>query len=114
MVLSLPAKMIALFFKLTVNMRLFRLYRDAKAPAGLRNVKAIQKGALTRKLYVRYVMELSTSKTQNASAEPVVVICKDCNASSPIESLIGVDPLHVQCPHCLFVFFLDRLARGRS
>jgi hypothetical protein len=75
---------------------------------------AIQKGALVRKSYVPYVMELSTTETHNAPAEPVVVVCKDCNASSPIKSLIGIDALHVQCPHCLFVFFLDSSARGRS
>jgi hypothetical protein len=69
---------------------------------------------MVRKLYVTYAMELPATKTQNASAEPMVVVCKDCNAATPIESLIGVDPLHVQCPHCLFVFFLDSSARGRS
>ena len=26
---------------------------------------------------------------------------------SPVESLITVDALHVQCPLCLYVFFMD-------
>jgi len=103
----------ALFIKLTLNVRLFRLTATAKAPDGLRTVKAIQKGALLRKLYVPYAM-VPTTETQNAPAEPPAVVCKDCNASSTIESLISVDPLHVQCPHCLFVFFLESSARGRS
>ena len=36
-----------------------------------------------------------------------MVLCRDCKSLSQVESFIRVDPLHVQCPLCLYVFFMD-------
>jgi hypothetical protein len=46
---------------------------------------------------------------RNEVAEEPIVFCKDCKAPSPVESLIPVDALHMQCPQCLYVFFVDGL-----
>jgi hypothetical protein len=39
------------------------------------------------------------------------LICRDCRSRFPIKSFIPVDPLHVQCPFCLYVFFLETSLR---
>ncbi len=36
------------------------------------------------------------------------VVCRECKTQSAFDMLIDVDPIHVQCPSCLFVFFLDK------
>jgi hypothetical protein len=38
--------------------------------------------------------------------EASMFVCRDCKLASPVKSLIPVDPLHMQCPQCLYVFFL--------
>ena len=43
----------------------------------------------------------------NRAAEAPAVVCKDCKSPLALDLLIPVDALHVQCPHCLFVFFLE-------
>jgi len=48
-----------------------------------------------------------TNDLHEAEDAPTVV-CRDCKSPSPIESLIPVDALHVQCPLCLYVFFNGR------
>jgi hypothetical protein len=39
------------------------------------------------------------------------VLCNDCKVATPVESLVTVDTLHVQCPRCLYVFFMDEAQR---
>jgi hypothetical protein len=51
----------------------------------------------------------SFTNDRNDEAEAPTVFCKDCKAASPVELLIRVDALHVQCPQCLYVFYLDEL-----
>lgn len=55
------------------------------------------------------VAQLQESRTNapHEAPERQTVVCKDCKSASPIDSFIEVDALHVQCPRCLFVFFLD-------
>jgi Zn finger protein HypA/HybF involved in hydrogenase expression len=55
---------------------------------------------------VSQLQESLTNAADEALERPTIV-CKDCKSPSPIDSLIEVDALHVQCPQCLFVFFLD-------
>jgi hypothetical protein len=55
---------------------------------------------------VSQLQELLTNAPDKAPKRPTVV-CRDCKSVSPIDTLIEVDALHVQCPLCLFVFFLD-------
>jgi hypothetical protein len=45
------------------------------------------------------------------AADAPTVVCRDCKSPSPIESLITVDALHVQCPLCLYVFFNGRIGK---
>jgi hypothetical protein len=51
----------------------------------------------------------SLTNDRNDAAEAPILFCRDCKAPSPVESLIPVDALHVQCPQCLYVFFADGL-----
>jgi hypothetical protein len=51
------------------------------------------------------------SDTREGEAENSTVICKDCKMASPIESLVTVDALHMQCPLCLYVFFMEEAQR---
>jgi hypothetical protein len=44
-------------------------------------------------------------------AEGSTVLCNDCKIASPVDSLVTVDTLHVQCPQCLYVFFMDEAQR---
>lgn len=53
----------------------------------------------------------SLSNSRNDEAEDFTVLCKDCKNASAVESLIVVDALHVQCPLCLYVFYLDEAQR---
>ena len=53
----------------------------------------------------------SLSNDRNDAAEAPNVLCKDCKAPSPVEALIPVDALHVQCPLCLYVFFMNEAER---
>jgi hypothetical protein len=48
---------------------------------------------------------LTNSRDEEADAS--TVLCKDCRIASPVESFVTVDALHVQCPLCLYVFFMD-------
>jgi hypothetical protein len=57
-----------------------------------------------RTTYVQ--LQESSTHAKKASKLPTVV-CRDCKSPSPIDALIEVDALHVQCPHCLFIFFWD-------
>jgi DNA-directed RNA polymerase subunit RPC12/RpoP len=50
-------------------------------------------------------LQESPSNAPNDAAEPSTIVCKDCKSSVPVESLIPVDALHMQCPRCLYVFF---------
>ena len=47
------------------------------------------------------------SNRRDEEAEASAVLCKDCRIASPVESFVSVDALHVQCPLCLYVFFMD-------
>lgn len=69
----------------------------------LRHPKAVG----MRTTYVSRLQESPTKSSDEAPERPIVV-CRDCRSPSPIEALIEVDTLHVQCPLCLFVFFLNR------
>jgi uncharacterized CHY-type Zn-finger protein len=51
------------------------------------------------------------SNSREKEAEASAVLCKDCKAAMTVESLITVDALHVQCPQCLYVFFMDEAQR---
>ncbi len=51
------------------------------------------------------------SNRRDDEAEASTVLCKDCRIASPVESLVSVDALHVQCPLCLYVFFMDGAQR---
>jgi hypothetical protein len=59
------------------------------------------------------IQETLTSDRNFADEAPTVV-CNDCHAATPADSLIRVDPLHVQCPRCLYVFFLDVSVKKRE
>lgn len=65
---------------------------------------------LVRTTYVAQIQEfLNLMDDRNDLAEATIV-CRDCKSASPVESLILVDTLHVQCPLCLYVF-MDPSAR---
>jgi hypothetical protein len=68
----------------------------------------IQRSRLVRTTFVPQFRETLTND-RNEAAEAPIVFCKDCKAPSPVESLIPVDALHMQCPQCLYVFFVDGL-----
>jgi hypothetical protein len=48
----------------------------------------------------------------NEEAEASTVLCNDCKRVSAAESFITVDDLHMQCPLCLYVFFMDAAQRS--
>lgn len=66
----------------------------------------IQRSKWTRTTSVPPTQE-SLSHGRNEEPGASTVLCKDCGSASTVESLITVDALHVQCPLCLFVFFMD-------
>jgi hypothetical protein len=70
----------------------------------------IQKSEPVRTTSVPATQELLTQGREQ-EGEASTVLCKDCNCMSPIHSLIAVDALHVQCPLCLYVFFMDEARR---
>jgi hypothetical protein len=70
----------------------------------------IQESKLVRTTFVPRTQE-SLSRARNEEAGASTVLCKDCQYASPVESFIIVDALHVQCPSCLYVFFLDEAQR---
>jgi hypothetical protein len=70
----------------------------------------IQRSRRTRTTSVPPTQE-TLSNSRNDEAEASTVLCKDCRIASPVESLIAVDALHVQCPLCLYVFFMDEMER---
>jgi hypothetical protein len=69
----------------------------------------IQKSRLARTTFVPPTQESHSYGREEAEAS--TVLCKDCKYVSPVESLITVDALHVQCPLCLYVFFMDEAQR---
>jgi hypothetical protein len=61
---------------------------------------------LVRTTFVTPTQEYS-SNSPDDEAEASTVLCKDCKIATPVEFLITVDALHVQCPQCLYVFYMD-------
>jgi hypothetical protein len=76
------------------------------------NVKKnkIQRSKWTRTTSVPPIQE-TLSNSRDHEAEASTVLCKDCRIASTVESLVPVDALHVQCPLCLYVFFMDEAQR---
>ena len=70
----------------------------------------IQKSKWTRTTTVPPIQE-TLSNSRDEEAEASTVLCKDCRVASPVESFLTVDALHVQCPQCLYVFFMDEAQR---
>jgi hypothetical protein len=70
----------------------------------------IQKSRPVRTTFVTPTQE-HFSNSREEEAEASAVLCKDCKAATPVELLIAVDALHVQCPQCLYVFFMDEAQR---
>ncbi len=70
----------------------------------------IQKSELVRTTFVPRTQE-SLSDGRSEEGETSTVLCKDCQYASPVESFITVDSLHVQCPLCLYVFFMNEAQR---
>jgi hypothetical protein len=62
----------------------------------------IRTAALVRTTYVE-----SIAKQSDEATDATHLVCRDCRSEFPVKSFIPVDPLHVQCPFCLYVFFLD-------
>jgi hypothetical protein len=52
------------------------------------------------------LIKKSPTGDRNDAEETTMFVCRDCKSASPVTSLIEVDPLHRQCPICLYVFFL--------
>jgi hypothetical protein len=72
--------------------------------------KEIQRSRLARTTFVPPTQEFLSSAPYE-EAEASTVLCKDCKFPSTVESLVSVDALHVQCPRCLYVFFMDEAQR---
>lgn len=70
----------------------------------------IQKPKLVRTTFVTPTQEYFSNSRED-EAETSTVLCKDCKFASRVESLVTVDALHVQCPRCLYVFFMDEAQR---
>jgi hypothetical protein len=70
----------------------------------------IQKPKLTRTTFVHSNQE-DLSHRRDGEAEASTMLCKDCKYLSQVESFIAVDALHVQCPLCLYVFFMEEAQR---
>jgi hypothetical protein len=64
---------------------------------------------LVRTTFVSPAQESFSNR--RGEAEASTVLCNDCKVASPVESLVTVDTLHVQCPRCLYVFFMDEAQR---
>jgi hypothetical protein len=64
---------------------------------------------LIRTTFVSPTQEYFSNRREETEAS--IVLCNDCKVASPVESLVTVDPLHVQCPRCLYVFFMDESQR---
>jgi hypothetical protein len=73
----------------------------------------IQNPGLVRTTFVTPTQEYSPN-SRDDEAEASTVLCKDCKVASPVESLVTVDALHVQCPRCLYVFFMDEAQRSHA
>jgi hypothetical protein len=71
----------------------------------------IHKPRLARTTFV-HPTQKDFSHRDNEEAEASTVLCKDCKQVSAAESFITVDDLHVQCPLCLYVFFMDAAQRS--
>ena len=54
-----------------------------------------------------------TQESLNDTVESFTVYCRDCKNPSHIGTLIPVDDLHVQCPSCLYVFFMEPSVRKK-
>jgi hypothetical protein len=83
----------------------------AKGSPGLSNVKAKSSCRVGAYPYMAQMQALPPDN-RPGDAESTTVVCKDCKTPSPLDALIDVDALHVQCPSCLYVFFLERSARA--
>ena len=70
----------------------------------------IQRSRLPRTTFVTPTQEY-LSDSREVEPESSTVLCKDCQTATPVGSLIAVDALHVQCPRCLYVFFMDEAQR---
>ena len=64
----------------------------------------------TRSSYVLQLKDSPADGRIDASQVPTIV-CRDCKSAVTVASLIAVDALHVQCPLCLYVFFMETLAK---
>jgi hypothetical protein len=62
-----------------------------------------------RTTFVTPTQEYFSNSRDEAEISPV--LCNDCKVATPVESLVTVDTLHVQCPRCLYVFFMDEAQR---
>ena len=71
--------------------------------------KEIQRRGLVRTTFVTPTQEYSSNGRDEVEAP--TVLCKDCKITTPVELLIRVDALHVQCPRCLYVFYMDEAQR---
>jgi hypothetical protein len=83
-----------------------------KTARGLSSVKANLVKGLVRTFYVPQIQESQTHSSTTGGGSSTVV-CGDCKEPSRTESLIPVDALHVQCPICLYVFFMEPFARKK-
>jgi hypothetical protein len=77
--------------------------------------RKIQKTEIQRPKLVRTTFVIPNqeyfSNSRAVDGEASTVLCKDCKIATPVESLVTVDTLHVQCPRCLYVFFMDEAQR---
>jgi hypothetical protein len=73
----------------------------------------IQKPKLVRTTFVTPTQEYFSNNGED-EAEASTVLCRDCKVASPFESFVTVDTLHVQCPQCLYVFFMDEAQRSAA
>ena len=90
----------------------FLTIRLQKPVRGLSNVKADLLTKLVRTFHVPQIQESQTHSPTTGGGSSTVV-CGDCKEPSRVESLIPVDALHVQCPLCLYVFFMEPYTRKR-
>ncbi len=81
-----------------------------KPARGLSTVKANPVTVLVRTFHVSQIQESQVPRPATDGG-PSTVVCGDCKEPSRVESLITVDDLHVQCPLCLYVFFMEPYAR---
>jgi hypothetical protein len=69
----------------------------------------IRTAAPGRTTYVELFAKQNDDATDATEADHFV--CRDCRSRFPIKSFIPVDALHVQCPFCLYVFFMETSRR---